>query len=628
MAILSRDWLQKAIMVIGVIMSLFHIYVLGIEPIDTWVFRSMHVMFAMILIVLTKPTQLTGSKKGWGYLWDFVLIALCLATSLYITINVQRLVLFLQFDPNMTDVIICAIGAFLVLETTRRINGLTMPLLAMLFLLYALFGNYIPGMLGHKGYGLVRLVSYSFSLDGVFGVSIGVSATYMILFVIFGAVLEGTGGGRLFIEMATSAFGGVRGGPAKAAIFASAGMGTMTGSSAGNVVTTGTFTIPLMKKIGYNSRFAGAVEAVASTGGQIMPPVMGAGAFIMAESIGIPYLTIAAAAVIPALLYFLSVYVMVDIEALKTGLTGLPKEQLPDKKKILSEVGHLIIPIIVLLYFLLVDRSTPIKAGLYGIYSSLIIGMLRKTTRYNLKQLLEMLSEGARSSISVVSACACAGLIIGVLTLTGLGTKIAGLIIALSGGNLLIALLLTMVVTVFLGMGLPTTAAYIVTSSVVAPALINMGVPALASHMFIFYFACLSAITPPVAIAAYAAAGIADSNPNTTGFTAFKLGLAAFIVPYMFVYSNALLMMGSSMTVLRATITAVVGTIYFAHAVSGWLRKKANIAVRFLVLAGSLLLIDQALLTDIVGVSIILGCYLLQIFVFKTPVKKAEGETV
>lgn len=628
MAILSRDWLQKAIMVIGVIMSLFHIYVLGIEPIDTWVFRSMHVMFAMILIVLTKPTQLTGSKKGWGYLWDFVLIALCLATSLYITINVQRLVLFLQFDPNMTDVIICAIGAFLVLETTRRINGLTMPLLAMLFLLYALFGNYIPGMLGHKGYGLVRLVSYSFSLDGVFGVSIGVSATYMILFVIFGAVLEGTGGGRLFIEMATSAFGGVRGGPAKAAIFASAGMGTMTGSSAGNVVTTGTFTIPLMKKIGYNSRFAGAVEAVASTGGQIMPPVMGAGAFIMAESIGIPYLTIAAAAVIPALLYFLSVYVMVDIEALKTGLTGLPKEQLPDKKKILNEVGHLIIPIIVLLYFLLVDRSTPIKAGLYGIYSSLIIGMLRKTTRYNLKKLLEMLSAGARSSISVVSACACAGLIIGVLTLTGLGTKIAGLIIALSGGNLLIALLLTMVVTVFLGMGLPTTAAYIVTSSVVAPALINMGVPALASHMFIFYFACLSAITPPVAIAAYAAAGIADSNPNTTGFTAFKLGLAAFIVPYMFVYSNALLMMGSSMTILRATITAVVGTIYFAHAVSGWLRKKANIAVQFLVLAGSLLLIDQALLTDIVGVSIIFGCYLLQIFVFKTPVKKAEGETV
>lgn len=627
MAINFQDWIKKAVLVIGVAMSLFHIYVLGINPIDTWIFRAMHVMFAMILIILLKPTETTESKKGWGFLWDFFLIALCVITSLYIALNVQRLVLFLQFDPSTTDAIICAIGVFLVLETTRKVNGLTMPLLAAFFLVYALFGQYIPGVLGHKGYGLIRLVSYSYSLDGVFGVSIGVSATYMILFVIFGAVLEGTGGGRLFIEMATSAFGGVRGGPAKAAIFASAGMGTMSGSSAGNVVTTGAFTIPLMKKIGYNPRFAGAVEAVASTGGQIMPPVMGAGAFIMAESIGMPYLSIAAAAVIPALLYFLSVYVMVDIEALKTGLTGLPKDQLPNKKKILAEVGHLIIPLLVLLYYLIIDRSTPIKAGLYGIYASLIVGMLRKTTRYNIKKLLDMLADGARSSISVVSACACAGLIIGVLTLTGLGTKIAGIIVALSGGNLLLALLLTMLVTIFLGMGLPTTAAYIVTSSVVAPALINLGIIPIAAHLFIFYFACLSAITPPVAIAAYAAAGLSGANPNTTGFTAFRLGLAAFIVPYMFVFSNALLMQDSWLIVLRASITAIIGTIYFAHAISGWLTKKANFIVRILLLAAALLLIDQAWLTDITGAIVIAACYLLQEFVFKSPLKKAEEKT-
>lgn len=628
MTFLLQDWIKKAILVIGVIMSLFHIYGLGIEPLDTWIFRSMHVMFAMLLIVLLKPTEVSNSKKKLGYLWDFILIALCIITSFYIALNVQRLVLFLQFAPTMTDVIICTIGVLLVLETTRRINGMAMPLMAIFFLLYALFGNYIPGVLGHKGYGLVRLVSYSYSLDGVFGVSIGVSATYMILFVIFGAVLEGTGGGRLFIDMATSAFGGVRGGPAKAAILASAGMGTMSGSSAGNVVTTGAFTIPLMKKIGYNSKFAGAVEAVASTGGQIMPPVMGAGAFIMAESIGMPYLSIAAAAVIPALLYFLSVYVMVDIEALKTGLMGLPKEQLPDKKKTLAEVGHLILPLMVLLYFLIIDRSTPIKAGLYGIYASLIIALLRKTTRYNLRKLFEMLSEGATSAISVVSACACAGLIIGVLTLTGLGTKIAGVILLLSGGNLLLALFLTMVVTVFLGMGLPTTAAYIVTSSVVAPALINMGVAPLAAHLFIFYFACISAITPPVAIAAYAAAGISDANPNDTGYAAFRLGLAAFIVPYMFVYSNALLMMGSGFTVLRASVTAIIGTVYFGHAVSGWLSGKANIFVRLLVLAGALLLIDQAVLTDILGIAVIVGCYLLQKFIFKNKKIDATEEIV
>lgn len=617
MGLFTIDWVKRVALIVGVVMSLFHIYVLGIEPMETWSFRSLHLMFAMMLIVLLRPTQI--SKKSLGLAWDGVLIALTVIVSVYIVLEVQRLIVFGQFAPSMTDVVMSVIGVILVLETTRRINGNTMPLLAIFFLLYAGLGDYIPGMLGHKGYDFIRIASYSFSLDGIYGISIGVSATYMILFVIFGAVLEGTGGGKLFIGMAMSTFGGFRGGPAKAAIFASALMGTITGSSAGNVVTTGTFTIPLMKKVGYNPRFAGAVEAVASTGGQIMPPIMGAGAFIMAESLGIPYLEIAVAAIAPAMLYFLSVYVMVDDEAAMTGLQGLPKDQLPNKREIMSEVGHLIIPIIVLLYYLIVEMATPIKAGLYGIYASLLIGMMRATTRYSFKRLMEMLSDGSKSSISVVSACASAGLIIGVLTLTGLGTKIAGLIVAQSGGNLLIALLLTMIVTTILGMGLPTTAAYIVTSSVVAPALMKMGVLPLASHMFIFYFACISAITPPVAIAAYAAAGIADADPNRTGFQAFKLGLAAFIVPFMFIYSQALLAQGPIVTVITSCITAVIGTIFFAHAISGWLLKKANILVRFLLLCGALLLIDQGLVTDIIGISIIAACYALQKFVFKTP---------
>ncbi len=621
MSLNAKPFRAYALLILGLFTSLFHIYFLGFATMNTWAFRIIHVMLAMILIVLMKPSAPPAGRKP-GLMLDLAMIAGALGSSLYMVLNIDRLAMFLQFRPNFTDVVVCIVGVLLVIETTRRINGNAMCILAIIFILYGLFGDLLPETLGHRGYTLSRLAAYLFSIDGVFGTSVNVSSTYMILFVIFGAVLEGTGGGKLFIESATAGFGRFRGGPAKAAVLASAGMGTISGSSAGNVVTTGAFTIPLMKKIGYRSEFAGAVEAVASTGGQIMPPIMGAGAFVMAETLGIPYATIALSAVIPALLYFLSIYVMVDCEALKTKLSALPKNELPVMKRVLSEVGHLIIPVAVLLYILIIQKATPIRAGLYGIYSSLLVALFRKTTRYGWRKLINMLSDGAKGAVGVISACACAGIIIGVLALTGLGSRIVGIITALSGGNVIAALFLTMVVTLILGMGLPTTASYIVCSSVVAPALIHMSIPPLAAHFFIFYFACLSAITPPVAVASYAAAGIAKSNPNTTGWAAFKLGLAAFIVPYMFVFSNSLLLIGSPGLIVRSAVTSVVGTVFFGMAISGWLKHRANPLVRLILLAAALLLIDQGFYTDIAGFVLIIACYLLQIFVFKTNPKK------
>jgi TRAP transporter 4TM/12TM fusion protein len=606
---------SKTLLVLAVFTSLFHIYFLGFSTMNTWSFRIYHVCFAMAVIVLMKASKTKYNALNIAI--DSLLILATAATSIYLVANVDRLAMFLQFKPNNWDILVCIIGVILVLETTRRINGNTMVILAVVFILYALLGNYLPQMFGHKGYSYRRLFPYLYSIDGVFGTAVNVSSTYMILFVLFGAVLEGTGGGKLFVSASIAGFGRFRGGPAKAAVLASAGMGMISGSSAGNVVTTGSFTIPLMKKVGYRPQFAGAVEAVASTGGQIMPPIMGAAAFVLAETLGIPYRKVAIAGILPAILYFLSVFIMVDCEARRTNLIPLKKEELPVMKEILSEVGHLIIPILVLLYILLIENATPIKAGLYGVFSCLIVAMFKKSTRYGFKQLIDMLATGTKSAAGVVSACACAGIIVGVLALTGLGTRMVGLVLTLSGGNLIICLVLTMVVTLILGMGLPTTASYIVCSSVIAPALIKFGIEPLVAHFFIFYFAWLSAITPPVAIASYAAAGLADANPNSTGWEAFKLGLAAFIVPYMLVFSNALLLIGSTGTIIQSTITAIIGVIIFGMGIGGWVVHNANMTVRIVTVIASLLMIDQGLMTDIIGLALFAVVVILQKFVFK-----------
>lgn len=612
--------------IVGSAMSLFHIYFLGFATMSSWPYRLIHVTFAIVLILILYPLREKGVPWRLSNLIDLALILIAVYCCFYICNDYEHLVFSMQIRPTALDVFVCVAGCLLVLEAMRRSNGSVMIILAAIFVLYAIFGKYMPAAIAHKGYSVSRLSVYTYSLNGIFGTSIGTSSTYVVPFVIFGAILEGTGGSRLFIDTAIAGFGRFRGGPAKAAILASAGMGTINGTSAGNVVTTGTFTIPLMKKIGYKPEFAGAVEAVASSGGQIMPPVMGAGAFLLAEAIGEKYLRVAGAAVIPALLYFLSVFVMVDCEALKLKMRGLPKEGLPKVKLVMQEVGHLIIPIIILLYILVIENSTPIKAGLYATYATLIIALVRKTTRYNFKQLFQMLYNGAKSCVSVIMCCATAGILVASLSLTGLGAKLAGLIIKLSGGSLFITLVLTMVVTIILGMGMPTTASYIIAATVVAPALTNMGLTPLCAHMFVFYFACMAAITPPVAIASYAAAGLAGTNPNTTGWVAFRLGLCAFIVPYMFVYSNALLGIGTPWVILRSAVTASVGVVFFGMSMAGWCRHRANMIVRIILFAAAILLIDQGVVTDIIGVVLAVSAFLLQTFVFKVEQDKIIEE--
>ncbi len=614
-SIMEKSGYQRLIASIAFVGALIHIYNLGIAPMNMWPYRAIHLTFGTVLVLMTKPFAKKSTVRTKAL--DVLLVAGSIATTAYIIIDYQELCVRIDLAPNAVDLFVCAVGILILLEATRRANGAAMPILSLIFMAYALFGGGLPGILGHRGYSLRRLLSFEYGVNSVFGVSIGVSSTYVILFVIFGAVLEGTGGGRLFIDSAISAFGKTRGGPAKAAIFASAGMGMINGTSAGNVVTTGAFTIPLMKRVGYSPLFAGAVEAVASTGGQIMPPIMGAAAFIMAETVGVNYSVVARSAVIPAILYFTSVYVMVDIEAQKLGLHGVKKENLPVMKNVLREVGHLAIPLLVLLYILIFTTYSPLKAALIAIILSYLVAMLRKTTRFNLGNAIEMLSNGMRDASGVIMACGCAGLIVGVLSLTGLGNKVAAVVVQIAGGNLLLTLVLSMVVTMIMGMGLPTTASYIICSSVVAPALIMLDVVPIAAHMFIFYFACLSSITPPVAIAAYAAAGLTGESADRTGWKAFTLGLAAFIIPYMFVNSTSLLMVGSISLIIRSAITAFAGTVVFGHGVGGWFLHRANILVRALLIAAALLMIDSSLMTDLAGVSIVATAWVLQKFVFK-----------
>jgi len=613
--------------IVGAAMSIFHIIVLGFAPMEAWRFRILHVTFAVLLIFLMKSFKF--KSLGVSIACDAVLVLALFICSTYLFVESPRLINVIGYAPNSIDVAMCLIGVILVLAATWKTNGYIMPLLAVIFMAYAWFGKYLPGIIGHKGYSFARTVATAYSTDGVFGTSVAVSSTYVILFVIFGAVLEGTGGAKLFIDLATAAMGKYRGGPGKVSIVASAGMGMISGSAAANAVTTGAFTIPLMKKSGYSAIFAAAVCAVASTGGQIMPPIMGAGAFIMAENVGRPYLSIAAAAVIPALLYYLSLFLAVDHESVRLKQFGLPKDQLPKVKDVMKEVGHLSISIFVLVYFLVVVQATPIKAGLYGSYAALAVALFRKNTRYGIKKFFDIIADGARSSISVVSACACAGLITGVLTMTGLGNKMATLILTLAAGRLIVALILTMIVCIILGMGLPTTASYIIGSSVTVVSLVNLGLSPLVANMFVFYFACISAITPPVAIAAYAAAGIADCNPSKAGYKAWWLGLAAFIVPYMFVYSPELLLESDSVPyILYCCVTAIVGVKFFSNFITGYfLKKKLNILVRAVLLVGSLCMVLSGVVTDVAGVAMIFLCFLYQKYIQKdaNPLQSVAG---
>ena len=500
-------------------------------------------------------------------------------------------------------------GSLLILELTRRVAGMALVVISAIFLAYVWAGPYLPGFLGYPGLSFNRFFSQLYTDTGILGPTTAVSSTYIILFIIFAAFLQASKVGDYFVNFAFAAAGRARGGPAKVSIFASGLMGMINGTSAGNVVSTGSLTIPLMKKVGYPGRSAGAIEAAASTGGQIMPPIMGAGAFIMAEITGIPYTEIAVAAIIPAILYFLSVYCMVDFEAARKGMRGMRKDEIPLFSKLAKQV-YLFAPIIILIAALFMGYSV-IRAGTLATASAAVVSWL-SPNKMGIREILKALQLAGTMSIQIIAVCACAGIIVGVISLTGVGARFSSLLLGLAGVSQLLALFFAMCISILLGMGMPTTAAYAVAASVVAPGLINIGIQPLVAHFFVFYFAVVSAITPPVALASYAAAGISGDNAMATSVTSFKVGLAAFIVPFMFFYSPAMLMEGTWLEILRVGVTATLGIVLLAGTVQAWFFGPVKTWQRLVMFVGAMFMIYGGVYTDVAGLAIGATLFMMQ----------------
>lgn len=604
----------KIVAIICICFSLFQIYTGLFGTLDAMIQRCIHLSFGICLVFLLCPTKKSWVKEGRFHPIDVILAVIAMIPPIYILVNYQQLILRAG-TVTPVDAVVGLVGIIMVLEAARRIVGLPIVIVVLCFLAYGFLGPYMPGPLAHRGLTIKQMVGHLFfTTEGVFGIPLGVSSTFIFLFILFGAYLEKTGLGKFFIDIANAIAGWASGGPAKVAVISSALQGTISGSSVANVVGSGSFTIPMMKKLGYHKNFAGAVEAAASTGGQLMPPIMGAAAFLMAEFVGIPYMEVVKAAIVPAILYFLGVFLGVHFEAKKNHLEGTPRSQLPAWTKIMKEEGHLAIPLIAIIG-LLASGYTPMKAALAGIFISIGTAMLRANTRMSFWDIVDGLVKGARGALGVIIACASAGMIIGIVTKTGVGLKLASALVTVASGNFMLLLLCTMLTSLILGMGVPTTANYVITSTIAAPALIQLGVPILAAHMFVFYFGIIADITPPVALAAYAGSAISGGDPLKTGVNASKLGIAAFIIPYVFVLLPQLLGIGATFgSVLFTTITAIIGMTGISGAMIGQFYCKANVLERLILLAGGLCLIDPQTLTDIIGIAILAAVFALQYF--------------
>ncbi len=614
----------KIVAAIAICFSLFQLYTGVFGVLDGMIQRSIHISFGLCLMYLLYPMRKKWSRDKFHPV-DVVLSVVAAAIPMYIVVNYQDLVLRAGRVTTL-DFIIGLIAILLILEITRRVVGWPMVIIAIIFLIYALVGRHIPGKLSHRGVKFSSLVQHQFfTSEGIFGIPIGVSSTFIFLFILFSAYLEKTGMGEFFIDLANTLAGWASGGPAKVAVLSSGLMGTVSGSSVANVVGTGSFTIPMMKRLGYKPEFAGAVEATASTGGQLMPPIMGAAAFLMAEFTQYPYARVITAAIIPALLYYFGVWAGVHFEAKRLKLRGLKRDELPKVKEIMMERGHLMLPLFAIIYLLITGRS-PMKAAIYAIALSIVCSMLRKNTRIGFKDIIGGLEQGARSALGVVAATACAGVIIGVVTQTGLGLKMGSTLVDFAGGKLSLTLFFAMLTSLILGMGVPTTANYVITSTIAAPALLLLDVPMLAAHLFVFYFGIIADVTPPVALAAFAGAGIAKANPLKTGVTAFKLAIAAFLVPYVFVYNPAMLLIDvTPMGIILMIITSLIGIIGVASGVSGFFITEQSFIERIIFFAGGLLMVIPGTYTDAIGIAVLLVGFIIQRK--KVAVEKAGMET-
>ena len=596
--------------------SVFQLYTSIFGILTAQLQRSIHLGFALALIFLLFPARkknLKVKKVAW---YDLLLAVIAVAVGAYWPVMIDELVNRVgRLTP--TDFYIGIAAILLVLEATRRTVGLPITIIAAVFMAYALYGPYMPGFLAHRGLDLESLVqTMFFTTEGILGTPLGVSSTFIFLFLLFGAFLVKTGVGQYFNDLDVAVAGKSTGGPAKVAIFSSALQGTISGSSVANVVTSGSFTIPMMKKLGYRKEFAGAVEAAASTGGQLMPPIMGAAAFLMVEFIGggITYWDIAKAATIPALLYFTGIWIMTHFEAKRIGLRGLSDEEMPDRKEVLRKI-YLLLPILIVI-ILMVSGMSIMRAALWSILSTIVVCAVSKETRIGFRDAIDALVDGARTALGVAAATAAAGIIVGVVTKTGLGLKLANGLLDLSGGYLIPTLMLTMLAAIVLGMGSPTTANYVITSTIAAPAIILLGVPDLSAHLFVFYFGIIADITPPVALAAFAAAGVSGGEPLRTGVNSAKLAIAAFIIPYMFVLSPELLMIDTTWPeLIWVVFTAISGMLAIGAGIIGYWLRKLSWWERVLGIVGGIMLIYPEGMTDIIGLGLFILLVALQIII-------------
>lgn len=594
------------IVVVG--MFLFHMWSASFGVFPGYQLSSIHWACVGSFIILTKPL-----KSRWGKVVDVILlianIYICYHQIIIQKMFVEQAGMYSQFD-----LVVSYVAIILALIIAYRVVGIILPVIALVFIGYALLGSHVPGMFRTMRFTPSRIAPYLFtSYEGIFGQTLMVSAQFIYLFVAFGSILELVGAGEFFVDLSYAIAGRVKGGPAQAAVYSSMLMGTVNGSGAANVVTTGTFTIPLMKKVGFRPAFAGAVEAVASSGGQIMPPVMGAVAFLMSEITGIPYAQIALAALIPALLYFITLSVSVYFQAYKIDVPILESEKIQNPIEVLKKGWFFLTPIVLLVVMLIYGYSVQ-RAAFFSILLSLAIGFLVNRKRMTLKNLYEALLKAAKGIAPIAGACLLAGVIMGIINLTGLGLKISSIIEMLANGKMIIALILAMFTSLLLGMGLPTSAAYMILAVLVAPAIIRMGATPMAAHLFILYFGALSTITPPVALSTFAAAGIADANVWETGKNAMKLASTGFVIPFIFVYNNELLCAGSFVEILFAFFTSVIGCVIIAISVIGWCKKNISIISRLLLFpAGILLFVVKPVTINLLGLAVAIVILFLEI---------------
>ncbi|MGP5647442.1 TRAP transporter permease [Psychrobacter celer] len=624
---------------ICILYSLFHLYI-TFNPMPALLQRSVHVGVGFALIFLIFPASKKSSRQHVAW-YDWIWFLLSLSGMAYLIYEYQDIVTSRGGMANPVDVIFSIITVICVLEGSRRITGWILPILASIFLAYPFVSHldFMPDRLLTRPYDMGDIFGQLFlKTEGLYSVAIGASVTFIFLFILFGAFLARSGMGQLFNDLALAIAGDKKGGPAKVAVISSGFMGSINGSALSNVVSTGAFTIPLMKKVGYHKDFSGAVEASASVGGQILPPIMGASAFIMAETTGLPYSTIALAALLPAVLYYLGVIAQVHFRAGRRDLKGIAKENLPAVKEVLKARGHMLLPIVFLIYLLI--ENVPVGyAAAYTIGFTVAISMLRKETRMGFSDILGALEDGARQSLAVMAACAVVGVIIGVVSLTSFGTVMTSSIVTLGAGSLFLTLILTMLASMVLGMGLPSIPAYIITATMAAPALAGFDIPILSAHMFVFYFGIFANITPPVCLAAFAGAGISGGDPMKTGFLSLKLALAGFIVPFMFIYSPTMLMIdptGLAVTakdfplppildIVTVVLTSVTGVIALGAALEGYFRGAMSPLTRGILAIGALLLIYPELTTGFIGGIIVL---IIAVWNIKTAKKPTPTLTV